>query len=91
MLDLTETAATLVRHLVEESDLPSGAGLRIATDERHHSLSMALVTAEAVDDAVVTKQGAHLFLAPSVARRLTHRTLCAEMTGNRSLFFLNRN
>jgi hypothetical protein len=80
----------LVRTLLDETSLPEGAGLRIVTDPVCHSLSMSLAATKATEDSEIATDDVHLFLSPSVARRLTGRTLCAEITTARSVFFLDR-
>ncbi len=89
MLVMTREAATLVRTLMSDAALPMGGGLRIVTDPNWHSLSMGTASAPAADEAVVSAHGAHLFLSPSVQRKLTAATLCAEISDKRSVFFLN--
>jgi Fe-S cluster assembly iron-binding protein IscA len=90
VLRITPDAAILVRSLLDDASLPAGAGLRIVTDPACHSLSMSLAATKATEDTEVTRGEARLFLSPSVARGLTRRTLCAEITAERSVFFLNR-
>jgi hypothetical protein len=88
MLTMTLDAATLVSALVAKASLPAEGGVRIVTDSRWHSLSMDTAARPAAADTVVTQYGAHLFLSPSVATKLANRTLCAEITPKRSVFFL---
>jgi hypothetical protein len=51
---------------------------------------MSLAAKKATEDSEIATDGAHFFLSPSVAHRLTGRTLCAEITTARSVFFLDR-
>ena len=90
MLRITRTAAHLVRTLVEHDDaIPEAGGLRIATDPRSHALAMALAPSAMATDVVVADHGARLFLSPLAAERLNERTLNAEVTVERSAFFLS--
>jgi hypothetical protein len=50
---------------------------------------MALVHAPQKTEAVIASRGARVFLPIPVARRLVDRTLRAEITEARSLFFLD--
>jgi hypothetical protein len=87
---MTTDAASLVRKLINDAELPPLAGLRIATDPQHQSLSMRLVGSEGSDDSVVLRDDARVFLSPAVALHLKRRTLCAEISAARSVFFLDR-
>jgi hypothetical protein len=88
MLRLTMESASLIRTLVQAAQLPVGAGLRLVVDPVHRSLSMRVESRREEGDSEVTRDGAHVFLAPDVARRLGARTLQAEITSARSTFFL---
>jgi Fe-S cluster assembly iron-binding protein IscA len=89
MLQITEDAATLVRALTDDADRSGEAGLRIVVDPVNDSLSMAIASAPAASDAVVSRSAARVFLSPSAASRLDDRTLRAELSEDRSLFFLD--
>jgi Fe-S cluster assembly iron-binding protein IscA len=89
MLTITETAATLVRTLTRDANLSQQAGLRIVVDRVNDSLSMALAGTPGSSDAVVDCLGARVFLSPSASHRLSQRTLRAEISPDRSLFFLD--
>jgi Fe-S cluster assembly iron-binding protein IscA len=89
LLTISDEAARLVRTLTHGADLPDDAGMRIVVDPRHNSLSMALATEPEPSDIVVGKQGARVFLTASASRRLQRRTLRAELTDSRKLFFLD--
>lgn len=88
MLSISQDAATLVRTLTRDADLPDDAGVRIIIDPTHHSLSMDLARNPEPRDAIVTAHGAHVFLTQPVVERLERRTLRAEVTEARSLFFI---
>lgn len=87
-LAVSQDAATLVRHLVETAGLPAGAGVRIVIDSHHHSLSMGLARGPEPQDEVISSDGARLFLSQPATGRLRHRTLRAELTDDRSAFFI---
>lgn len=89
MLVISGEAAQLVRTLAEDADLPDHAGLRIVVDPTHNSLSMALAAEPDPADVVVATQGARVFMTASASRRLQRRTLRAELTDSRTLFFLD--
>jgi Fe-S cluster assembly iron-binding protein IscA len=89
MMRITEDAATLVAVLASADGPSSQSGLRIVIDPVHQSLSMGIARSPQPDDTVVSKGSARVFLAPSAAHRLRNRTLRAEMSAGRSLFFLD--
>lgn len=89
MLAVTETAATLVRTLAEDSTLPDIVGLRIDIDTSYDSLSMRLTSHARPGDAVVDVRGAKVFLSPSAAERLSQQILRADITDGRRSFFLD--
>lgn len=89
VLRITEDAATLVCTLIRDSDRCGQSGLRIVVDPIHHSLSMSIESAPAPDDAVVRRGAAQVYLSPPAAHRLRRRTLRAELSADRSLFFLD--
>ena len=89
MLEMTADAARLVCHVTNRTDSSAEAGLRIVVDPVHDSLSMGVATAPASEDAVITRDGARVFLSRPAARRLHQRTLRAELSAKRSLFFLD--
>lgn len=89
MLRITEDAATLVCALTNDADRSGRSGLRIIVDPVNNSLSMGIATAPALADAVVSRGDARVFLSPRAARRLHQRTLRAELSTARSLFFLD--
>jgi Fe-S cluster assembly iron-binding protein IscA len=89
MLSITSHAAVLVRTLTNHATSSPDAGLRIRIDPLHHSLSMGIVDGPAPSDAVVTRDEARVFLSPAAVQRLGHRTMRAEITDARSVFFLD--
>jgi iron-sulfur cluster assembly protein len=89
MLRITDEAATLVRTVTSRADRSPQAGLRIIVDPVNHSLSMGIAAAPAPADAVVRRGAAQVFVSPSAADRLDGRTLRAELSEERYLFFLD--
>jgi Fe-S cluster assembly iron-binding protein IscA len=90
MLSLTKLAATLVRTQTNRANSSADAGLRIVVDPVHNSLSMGIANGPSSADVIVAKDGARVFLSPSAADRLTDRTMGAEISVDRSAFFLHR-
>jgi Fe-S cluster assembly iron-binding protein IscA len=90
MLTITEEAARLICTLRTDAELREQAGLRVVVDAANRSLSMDLANAPAAGDTVVSGCGARVFLSPSAAYRLRAGTLRAEITNERSRFFLDR-
>jgi hypothetical protein len=89
MFRITENAATLVYALTNDVDPSGQSGLRIIVDPVNNSLSMGIASAPALSDAVVSRGGARVFLSRPASDRLQHRTLRAELSADRSLFFLD--
>lgn len=87
MITMTTEAATLITSLVSDSDLPPSAGLRLGTDPFLGSLAMSLTPEPRPSDVVIDRDGALLFLAPTVAARLTDQTLRAQLE-DRPAFYL---
>jgi len=90
MLTITEEAATLIRTLRQDAELSEQAGLRMVVDRTNLSLSMDLAVAPTSGDSVIDRYGARVFLSPSAAYRLRGGTLQAEISEERSHFFLDR-
>lgn len=87
-MKLTENAAHMISELVDQQDLPAGAGLRIAEREDHPALAMQLAEAAGPDDRVVSENGADVFLTPVADVRLAAQTLDARVNEVGSAFFL---
>ena len=88
MLTLTPNAATAIRALVNGSDLPDAAGLRIADDPSGAAaLTLTLAAVPAEDDQVLDDGGARVFLAPQAATLLDDKTLDAGTDGEGRLQF----
>lgn len=89
VLRITEDAATLVCTLTRDAGRCGQSGLRIVVDPVHHSLSMSIASAPSEADTIVRRDAAQVYLSPPAAHRLRRRTLRAELSADRSLFFLD--
>jgi len=63
VLEVTDSAATMIRDLVHEAELAAG-GLRIAQRDDHPALTMRLTGVAEPDDVVLTQHDATVFLGP---------------------------
>lgn len=88
MLSLTPRAVEVIHHLLDSSDLPQGAGLRIAQREDHPALAMTLADGAQPDDTVVRDQEAVVFVEPMAAMRVGDRVLDAEVNETRRALYL---
>lgn len=88
MLRITDGAASMIEGLVQDGELPPGAGLRIAQREDHPSLAMSLAEQAAPEDLVLIEQDARVFLAPVADVRLTGQTLDARVNELGAAFFV---
>ena len=76
MLNLTDTAATEIRNLVSNPEVPDEGGVRIASNGEG-ALTLALAPAPADGDDVVDEGGARVFLEPRAGELLDDKTLDA--------------
>lgn len=83
MLTLTENAATEIRNLVAQPEVPDDAGVRIASTA-DGALTLALAAAPDYGDAVVEESGARVFLEPAAGQLLDDKQLDAgvDAAGN---------
>lgn len=93
MLTISPTASVLICQLVDASDVPDSAGVRIAagdpTDDGA-SLELALVEGPEPGDEVVTGGEASVFLEPEIAHDLDRTVLDAELVGDGRIQFALR-
>jgi iron-sulfur cluster assembly protein len=83
MLAVTESAATAIRGLVEDSKFDEEAGLRFSVDpgdEEAGELTVALTPIPAEDDERVEASGARVFLDRIAAEVLADKVLDAGLT-----------
>lgn len=78
MLAITESAAAAITALVSNSQMPQGAGARIAPDSGGQGLELALVSAPDEHDMVLEGQGATVYLEPRAAGALDDQVLDVE-------------
>lgn len=90
MFCCTDHAATLIRSLVHDAQLPVGAGLRLIVDPAHRSLAMSLSAGPQKSDQVHVHRDASIFIAPSAATRLSGETLDAQPTDHTAFFLRGR-
>jgi Fe-S cluster assembly iron-binding protein IscA len=78
VLTLTDNAATQIRNLIAQPEVPDAGGVRIAPSPGG-ALTLALAGAPAAGDAVVDDEGARVFLAPEAEQLLEDKQLDAEV------------
>jgi iron-sulfur cluster assembly protein len=82
VLVLTHDAATIIRGIVDQSEAPDEAGLRIAAREvQGDEATLELSVAEQPDelDEVVEQEGVQVFLEPLAAEALSDKVLDASV------------
>jgi len=82
MLTLTTQAASEIRNIVDQPDVPDGGGLRIANDASAGSLTLSLAAVPAEDDKVLDESGARVFLDPQAAVILDDKMLDVTADGD---------
>lgn len=76
VLTLTDNAATEIRNLVAQPEVPEDAGVRIASNPEG-ALTLSLAGSPTDGDAVVEEQGARVFLEPQAGELLADKELDA--------------
>jgi iron-sulfur cluster assembly protein len=92
MLEVTETAAAAIRNMLDDTELPPNAGLRISAelDEQEQTgLHLALESAPHDEDEILNAHGVNVFLDASAAAALEHKILDAELHGDHAHFSLD--
>jgi iron-sulfur cluster assembly protein len=82
VLVLTHDAATIIRSIVDQSEVADEGGLRIAAREVDgDEATLELSVAEEPDtlDKVIEQEGAHVFLEPLAAEALSDKVLDASV------------
>ncbi len=88
MLTITDSAASAIRSLTSQPDLPDETGMRIMKRrDAAPSFQMALTEGPAAGDQVVEEGGARVFLEAGVADALEDKALDAEMNEQGDLAF----
>ena len=91
VLTLTETAAEVVRTLVEQSEAPDSGGLSIAAHEGEVDgveLELSLVGEPEALDETVEQEGATVYLDPGAAELLDDKLLDAQVAEDHVTFVL---
>lgn len=88
MLNLSDEATSMIRDLIATTDLPAGAGLRIAQRDDHPALAMTLADAAKPGDAVLRERNIAVFVGPIAAVRLDGQTLDARTNETGSAFYV---
>ena len=65
VLTVTEQAASMIRELIDQAELPEGAGLRIAQRDDHTALAMTLTDQPSFHDMVLIERDVAVFLGPA--------------------------
>jgi Fe-S cluster assembly iron-binding protein IscA len=73
---MTETAASEIRNLIAQPEVPDDGGVRIASNPEG-ALTLALAGAPIEGDAVVEEQGARVFVEPLASQLLDDKELDA--------------
>ena len=80
MLTITDSAASAIRSLTSQPDLPVDTGLRIMKQGAGApSFQLALAEGPAADDQVVEEGGVRVFLEPAAAGALEDMALDAQV------------
>jgi iron-sulfur cluster assembly protein len=86
VLTMTANAATEIRNLVAQPEVPDEGGLRIASTG-DGALTLALTAGPLAGDDVVDDEGARVFLEPQVGELLADKELDAEVDPQGQLRF----
>ena len=86
MLTLSDTAATEIRNLVAQPEMPDDGGVRIASSS-DGALTLALAGGPVDGDAVVEDSGARVFLDSAADELLADQTLDAGIDGEGQVQF----
>jgi Fe-S cluster assembly iron-binding protein IscA len=87
VLTLTANAASEIRDIIDNPEVPDGCGLRIANDPQAGGLTLTLAAAPAEDDQILDEDGARVFLEPQAASMLEEMALDAAHDGEGQVRF----
>lgn len=88
MLTITDSAASAIRSLTSQPDLPVDTGLRImAQGAGGPSFKLALTEGPAAGDQIIEDGGARVFLEPAAAAVLEDKALDAQVNEQGDLAF----
>lgn len=78
MLQVTDSAVEAVKAIVEQAEVGTTGGLRIAVDETDESVELGVEESAGADDTVIDQDGARVFLDAPSARALEEMVLDAN-------------
>lgn len=88
MLTFTDSAASAIRRLTSQPELPVDTGMRIMMQGADApSFQLALTEGPVAEDQVVEEGGARVFLEPAVADALQYKALDAQVNEQGDLAF----
>ena len=88
MLDLTDSATSVIRSIAERPESPDDAGLRVAAGAESSRLTVVAAAGPQEGDQVVEKEGARVFLDPEAAVILDDKVLDAQVGDEGGVEFL---
>jgi len=89
MLTLTPNATTVIRSLLDTSDLPESGGLRIAsTNNGQQAFTVQTAPTPEDGDQVVDEMGARVFVDPGAVQALGETVLDADVDEQGNVQFL---
>jgi Fe-S cluster assembly iron-binding protein IscA len=88
VLTLTDGAASVIRTLTSQPELPAETGLRItARDEEMATFQLAVTEGPVAGDQVIEAEGARVFLEPTAATALDDKALDAQVNDEGDVAF----
>ena len=89
MLELTDNATQVIRALVGNSQMPDGAGLRVAgPSDGQEGLTISTARTPRDGDQIVEAEGARVFLEPVAAAMLDNTALDAHVDDDGAVQFM---
>ena len=91
MLELTDNATEVIRTIVDSSEMPAGAGLRVAgPQDGQEGLTISTASTPREGDQVVESAGARVFVEPTAAVMLGDSALDARIEEDGAVQFMLR-
>jgi Fe-S cluster assembly iron-binding protein IscA len=94
MLTITDDAATAIRTLAAQNDLPAQTGVRISSttgESGATALGLSVAEGPLPEDEVIEVQGARVFVDSAVAADLEDKALDAQITEQGQVQFMLAN
>jgi Fe-S cluster assembly iron-binding protein IscA len=94
MLTVTDDAATAIRTLAAQNDLPAQTGVRISSttgESGATALGLSVAEGPLPEDEVIEVQGARVFVDSAVAADLEDKALDAQITEQGQVQFMLAN